>query len=414
MSNPSLQGVKVVDFGWLAVAPLHTQWLAEYGATVVRLESHTRPDLIRLGRPYKDKKPGIDRSGLFNVANLSKYGASLDLKKPKGREIAYKFIEWADLMSIGLTQRAVEELKLDYDNVKRIKPDIIYFTTALGGHTGPHANYRGYAGETGSLGGFQYIMGWPDRPPAQAYYTYADVTSPHIGVAAIMAALDFRRRTGKGQCLDESQVECVAYAYGPYFLDYQANGRVIERNGNRHPYAAPHGIYRCRSDDRWCVITVFTDDEWEAFCRAIGQPEWTKSTRFSTLMGRKRNEVELDRLVEEWTINHSPEEVIAIMQNVGVPAGTVQTSRDLTEDKQMQYQASWDELNHSTVGRYISHHSFKFSRTVRRRFAAPGLGEHNQYVYKEILGMSDDEISDLIAEGVITTEADLASVVSSL
>ena len=179
--------------------------------------------------------------------------------------------------------------------------------------------------------------------------------------------------------------------------------------GNRHPHAAPHGIYPCKGEDRWCCIAVFTDEEWAAFCDVIGNPQWTDDPKFHTLLGRKENEDELEQLVAEWTRDHAPEEVMAMMQGEGVPAGVVHPPSGLYEDPQFKHRGFFVELNHSGIG---PHHydglTFSLSKTPGKlRMPAPCLGEHNAYIYKEILGFSEDEIGELMFEGVITTEADL-------
>ena len=260
-----------------------------------------------------------------------------------------------------------------------------------------------------SLGGYAHITGWPDRMPAIPYGAYTDFISPFFGTTALVAALDYRRRTGKGQYLDLSQLECGQQFLAPALIDYALTGREICRMGNRHTDASPHGIFPCREEETWCCIAVFTDDEWTAFCDAIGHPEWTTDDRFSTLSARKQNEDELEALVAEWTAGYTPLEVMTLMQGKGVPAGVVHPASDLFEDPQLKHRGFFVELDHAEIG---PHHydglTFDLSKTPGRlSMPGPCLGEHNEYIYSEILGLSDDEIGDLFVEGVITTEADL-------
>jgi benzylsuccinate CoA-transferase BbsF subunit len=252
------------------------------------------------------------------------------------------------------------------------------------------------------VAGFHYINGWPDRPPHQ-FGIYTDWIAPHFCLLAIMAALDYRRRTGKGQYIDLSQFETGVHFEAPLVLDYVVNGRVAKRMGNRLDHAAPHGAFRCRGEDRWCVMAVFTDEEWYSFCKVIGNPSWTEDPRFVTLHARKQNEDELEKLVESWTINYLAEEVVIMMQSAGVPAGVVENSRDrLDYDPQLRHVSHFVTLDHPEVGKYrVAHPPYQLSRCEPRVYRTPLLGEHNEYVCKQILGMTDDELADMLAEGVV-------------
>jgi crotonobetainyl-CoA:carnitine CoA-transferase CaiB-like acyl-CoA transferase len=221
-----------------------------------------------------------------------------------------------------------------------------------------------------------------------------------------MGALLHRRKTGRGMYLEQSQVEAGISMLSPAILDYTINGRIMSRNANRDPGAAPHGVYPCQGNDRWIAITVFTNEDWQAFCRALGSPAWSNEEKFATLSRRKENEDELDRLIADWTENHSSEEVMNIMQAAGVSAGAVQTPEDLFKDPQLKHRKHFISLDHSFLGQYsCPNEASRFSRTppVFRK-AGPTLGEDNEYVLREILRFSDDEISDIYAEGAITTE----------
>ncbi|MFC1957765.1 CoA transferase, partial [Chloroflexota bacterium] len=278
-------------------------------------------------------------------------------------------------------------------------------TTPLGPNLSvaqPAAYSRGWGNILVGLSGFSQIAGWPDREPADLQ-TYTDYIGPHYVAAAIIAALLYRQRTGKGMYLDVSQNEASLQFLAPLILDYTVNGRIANRMGNRSTYAAPHAAYRCRGDDRWCTIAVSTDEEWQNFVKVIGNPAWTKDSRFSTFLARKKNEEELDRLVEAWTINHTAEEVMEMMQAVGVPAGTAETGEDLVEnDPQLAHEHYFQRVDHPEGGTYLVHPSpivpSKSYHEVRR---SPLLGEHNEYVLKELLGLSDDEIADLVIDGAV-------------
>ena len=403
------EGVKVAEFAWVVVGPQIGRTLAEHGATVVRIESHRRPDLLRLASPHKDFKPGIDRSAFFAMVNPNKYGISLDMSKPKGKEIAKQLIEWADIVTESFSPGNMKKLGLDYEEARRIKPSIIYVSTCMQGQYGPHAAHGAYGDQLAALSGFPGLTGRPDGEPEMSPLAYTDFIAPWYAVTALIAALIRQRKTGKGMYLDQSQYEAGVAFLAQGILDYTVNGRVANRIANRDPYAAPHGVYPCKGEDRWCAIAVFTDEEWGAFCKVIDNPELSKDSKFATLLGRKQNEDELDRLIAEWTIDYTAEEVMTLMQANGIPAGVVYTIGDVFNDPQMKHRKHFVYLDHPVIGRHAYHNeAIRFSKTPQDfRKPAPCLGEDNEHVYKEILGLTDDEISDLLIEGVITTDADL-------
>lgn len=407
-----LEGIKVADFSWWGVAPQACRELAEHGATVVRIESHRHPDGLRTMVPYKDDIPGVDRSAFGAAYNTNKYSISLDFARPKGLEIAKKLVQWADIFAESNAPGVMAKLGLDYESCKKIKPDIIYFSTCAQGQYGPHHELALSGAHSMYVAGFGEVTGWPDRGAVWTNTSYTDYISPWYVVTAVIGALLYRRKTGKGMYLDQSQLEAGITFLGPAMLDYAVNNRVATRMGNRIPYAAPHGAYRCKGDERWCVIAVFTDEEWRSFCQAIGNPDWAQNEKFATLLGRKENEDELDRLIEEWTQNHAPEEVMHIMQAAGVPAAVVQNAEDIFEDPQVKHREHFRFLEHKVIGRHAYNApAYKLSKTPANIWkAGQVLGEDNEYVYKEILGLSDEDIADLVVEGVITTEADLPEI----
>ena len=398
----ALEGVRIADFSWVILGPMITRYLAIHGATVIRIESNTRVDVIRVSPPYKDKKPGINRAGYFAFFNVNKLGMALNLNHPRSREVIRKLISWADVVVENFTPGMMEKWGLGYEDLKKIKPDIIMLRTSNLGQTGPLARRPGFGHNLVALTGFSHITGWPDGPPQAMGVAYSDVVAPRFGVAALCAALAERRRTGKGRLLDLSQIESTLQFLAPLILDYTVNHRESNRKGNFCSYAAPHGIYRCRGEDRWCAITVFTDDEWRSFCGVLGNPEWIEDPRFKTLLSRKRNEAELDRLVEAWTINLSPEEVMRQMQAAHVPCGVVNNSEDIFQDPQLRGQEVFWRLDHPEIGPF-SHlgRPFLLSRTpATPENPAPCLGEHTEYVSTQILGFSDKEFLELLNEGV--------------
>ena len=402
-SRGVFEGIKVADFSWVAVGPRTTEYLAEYGATVVRIESATHYDSLRTADPYRNGEPGINRSGFYARYNRNKYGATLNLNHPKGAEVAKSFVKWADIVAESFTPGVMKRWGLSYEDLIKIKPDIIMMSTSLRGHDGPHANSPGFGIQLTSLAGFTDLVGWPDRPPVPIYGAYTDAIAPRFQIVALIAALNYRRRTGKGQYVDSSQLECALQLLTPTILDHEANQRSWKRMGNRSPYAAPHGAFRCRGEDRWCVIAVFTDLEWEAFTKALGNPVWATKPQFATRADRKKNEDELDRLVEQWTMNFTPEEVMKLMQEAGVSAGIVATGEDIYEDPQLEHREHFTVLTHPEMGAYPHERSAAIlsKSPGKLTMPAPCIGEHNHYVYTELLGMPEEEYIQLLNENVL-------------
>ena len=388
-----LEGIKVVDFTWHLTGPLSTKALSDCGAEVIRVESRKRPDVQRVGA----------KTGSFSQYNTGKLGITLNLATPKGLELCKRLIARADIVVENFAGGAMERMGLGYETLRELKPDIIMCSSCMQGQTGPHAKHPGSGHKLTSLAGFSHITGWPDRDPG-FIAAYTDFIGPRFNIIAIMAALEYRRRTGKGQYLDMSQFENSVHFMSALALDYQVNKRALARVGNQCDYAAPHNAYRCVGQDRWCTIAVFTDQEWRSFCDVIGNPEWTKDPKFTTLSARKDNEPELDKHVEDWTRDKTAEEVMNLMQKSGVPAGVVETGEDLLDhDPQFKHRNTFVELDHPDGGKYRTQAGphFLLSKTkfdVRR---APRLGEHNEYVFKGILGVSDEEYDKLIKDGVI-------------
>jgi benzylsuccinate CoA-transferase BbsF subunit len=397
------EGVKVLDFTWLGVGPFAVKFLAYYGATTIKVESSLRPDPLRHLTPYKDGIRGLERSFYWHHCQSAKrLDITLNLNHPKAIPIIKKLVAWADIVAESFIPGTMEKWGLGYEDLKKIKPDIIMLRTCMHGQTGPLAKHPGLGLVLTALSGFVSITGWPDRPPSGLYGAFTDFVAPLFNALSLIAALDYRRRTGKGQCLDVSQHEAVMHCIEPLFLDSVVNQREPKPNGNRLASAAPHGIYRCQGEDRWCAIAVFTDDEWTNFCRVIGSPAWTKDPKFNTLTGRKQNEDELDKWVEEWTSRHTPEEVMSLMQGAGIGAGLVANAKDLSEDPQLKHYQCYQELEHPEVGKmsFYLPPGFTLSEAPYERARPPLLGEHNEYVYVQLLGLPDEEFVQLMQEGV--------------
>ena len=401
MTNKALEGVNVVAFILGITGPLTTAILASYGAQVLRIESRTRIEWHRQAGPFIGNLSQSDRSVAYLFVNPGVHGVTLNLKHPRAMEVMTKIMKWADVVVDNFAGGVMGRMGMGYEDLKKIKPDIIMLSAAIYGQTGPYADVPGHGGTLTALTGLPHITGFPDQMPQFPGFTITDFIAPRANVLAIVAALDYRQRTGKGLYIDAAQMESVIPFLTPVLLEYEASGKEAERMGNRTAYAAPHGVYRCRGDNRWCAITVFNDEEWEKFCQVVGSPTLTELTEFATLMGRLENVDKLDNLVEEWTMEHSPEEVVILMQGAGIAAGIVQSGQDLDNDPQLKHRHFYWELDHPEIGKFTySGMPARLSKTPYEIRRAPMLGEHNEYVCAELLGMSGEEFAQLMSDGV--------------
>lgn len=404
MSQPlPLQGLRVADFTWFGAGPMGTRPLAHYGAEVIIIESESRGGL-RHSPPFRDK-PGLNLSGFFNNFNSGKLSITLNMHHPEGVEIAKRIIAKSDIVANNFSPGVMDKWGLDYESVRKIKPDIIMAEMPVAGRTGPYRPMIGFGATIEAFAGLNQLTGYPDRPPAGTEINYPDYASnPYHLLFAILSALHYRKQTGKGQYIEVAQLESTVSMMETSVLDYTANGRVQMRDGNRVPYAAPHNAYRCAGEDRWCAVAVTSDEEWRALGRAVGEPEWANDPRFATLAGRKQNEAELDLLVESWTCERTAEDVMTQLQAAGVRAGVVQTIADMVDrDPQLRQRGFYVTLDHPEAGPTVYDGiAARLSATPGEiRSAAPCLGEHNDYVYRGLLGMSENEINRLVVERVI-------------
>jgi crotonobetainyl-CoA:carnitine CoA-transferase CaiB-like acyl-CoA transferase len=396
-------GLKVLDFGWIGVGPITARYLGDHGATVIRVESLARFDGLRMAPPNKDAKPGLNRSQFFANFNAGKMSLGLNMAHPDARAIAKRLcVEWADVIVEGFTPKQMRAWGLHYEDLAPARPDLVMLSTCQLGQTGPYAMYAGYGNMAASLAGYYELTGWPDRGPCMVYGAYTDMLTPGVGATLLAAALDYRRRTGKGQWIDLSQFETGVNHLPATVLDYTVNGRVATRRGNRDDRGCPHAVYRCRGDDRWIAIAVFTDEEWRSLIQAMGKPAWAQTERFATQARRKTNEEELDRLIDAWTRTQDAEQVETLLQQVGVAAGVVAKQSDLHEDPQLRDWGFFAWREHKVMGPspydgLMSH----LSQTPGDVAPAPLLGDHYEEILQGILKYSDEEVAEFIGQGVV-------------
>ncbi|MGD8563123.1 MAG: CoA transferase [Desulfarculaceae bacterium] len=402
MSRQVFEGLKVLDFSWAIAAPWMVKYLADFGATVIHVESRQHPDMIRTGPPFHENKTGIDNSVYFANYHCNKLGLSLNLKHPRAMEVVEGLVAWADVLVENFMPGVMKSWGLDYERIAEIKPDIVMISQSQCGQEGPLAQVRGTGVQLTAYAGFNHLTGWPDREPSVLYGGYTDCPAARMALVALVSALLRRKREGKGAYIDLSQYEAGIALMVPLILDYRINGQVAMRQGNYDPVAVPHAVYPCQGDDYWCAVAVNNNQQWQGLCRAMEQPDLADDPRFASLAQRKENEAQLDELVAQWTVTLPPQEVMLRLQEQGVPCGRVHKGQDLYEDPQLRHRGFYWQVEHPVIGCHeLESQAFLMSETPpRMNMPAPCLGEHNEQVCREILGLSDEQFVELMVEGV--------------
>ena len=412
-----LEGVRVIDLAMFWAGPMATRLLADMGAEVIKVESlgHIDPwrgpvkPIPKLKERFKVKIES-DRlyncSVIFNLQNRNKYGITLDLSTSQGKDVLKRLVKIADVVLENYSPRVMPSLGLDYPVLKEINPQIIMMSMPALGRTGPEKDLRAFGQTIDCMSGMAYLTGYlGEEPMLQSGLSYGDPLSGMNAAFAVVSALHYRRQTGKGMHIDLSQLEGVIGFNADAVMDYTMNGRVRERIGNRDRSMAPYGCYRCKGEDQWVVIAIPNDEAWQKFCQAIGESSWGEDTRFSDVLGRYHHQDELDKLIEAWTISYDHYQVMRILQKVDVPAGPVLDAKELLEEPHLKERRLFEMVTHPEAGThpYIGAYA-KFSKTpISIRMPAPCLGEHNQYVFGELLGMSQVEMAQLEEQGIIGT-----------
>lgn len=396
-----LAGVKIADFSWFMVGPMTMKPFADFGADVIHVESSIRIDGQRLSGPFQGDLPDPERCGDYAQVRTGNRSIAIDLSSSEGLEIAKRLVRWADIVFDNFAAGTMQRLGLGTEDIRAINSEAIVLSCSGQGQTGPHRSSKGGGGHYAALAGFNELTGWPEGEPGYLS-AYTDFIAPRFNVPLLLAALDYRRRTGRGQAFDVSQFETAVHWLAPLLLDYTANGRAAGRSGNRQPDAAPHGVYRCRGD-RWCAIAVGAEAEWLAFRHVLGDPAWAAAQAFATLADRKRQEDDLDAHVEAWTVKRDAREVMDTLQRAGVPAGVVQTGVDLlVHDPQLRHRGFYQRLDHPALGAYHApQHAFRLPDapcTLRR---ARLIGEDTYDVLESVLSFDDAEIERLALAGVL-------------
>jgi len=407
--NFPLDGIRVADFTQVILGPHMCEWLAVMGAEVIKIESMARVDTSRRANPYVNGKfdpkraenPNIGTA--FAVLNLSKKSCTLNLKQPKAVELAKRIISMSDIVVDNYSPGVMDRMGLGYSVLREIKPDIIMLSASAVGSEGPLGDLPGYASVTDAWGGLDsitgYLGGWPD---GVGHGGWTDMATAQYGVFAILLALYHRSRTGEGQFIDLSMVDGVACRIPEAIMDYIMNRRVRKNTGNRDDTMAPHNCYPCRGEDKWVAIAVRIQEEWLALCQAMGNPEWCQEERFANELSRWNNQDELDKLLAEWTRNYTHYEVMEILQRAGVAAGPSYDVDELVRDPHLRERGFFIEIDQPGIGKTWPILPWKQTATFKGNYQpAPQLGQHNDYVFGELLGMPQGEIARLVEEKVI-------------
>jgi benzylsuccinate CoA-transferase BbsF subunit len=412
-STAPFAGLRVLDLSWVGVGPMTAGYLASYGATVVKIESSKRPDVLRLNPPFKDGRPGLNNSHFYGDFNAGKLGVGLDLNDERGREIAWRALEWADVVLESFTPKALAAWEMDYEHIRRRNPSVVMLSTCMQGQTGPRRLYRGFGNLMAGLAGFYELTGWPDRGPAMIYGAYTDFVSQRFAATALVAALDHRRRTGEGQHVDLSQLEASLQLLGAELLAYELDGRVATRAGNRDRDLVPNGVFPCRPEparierypdggagaEGWVAISCADDRQWAALASLAGLPD---DPRWCTAEGRRPDEDRIEALIGAWTADRRPSEIVALLQPY-VACAPVLGVPELHTDPQLVHRGYWVPQDHPVYGPVpYSGMQATLSRTPGIvPGPAPCLGQDTWYVLESILGVDGDTIALLLAENVL-------------
>lgn len=426
----ALDGVRILDLSQVAIGPYATLLLASLGAQVIKVESHRRADTSRgpvqpvtpsQMNQYPDKEPGEhpwNRTAFFNQRNRGKLGVTVDFSMPSGKGIVKHLAAISDAVVENFRASVLDRQGLGWEVLRQANPQLVYLKLSSQGVDGPERDYGSLGSTLEQTGGIASVTGYDDGVPLLTNETYPDPVAGILGAGALIAGLRRVRQTGRGQFIDLSQREVTATMLGEAMMDYALNGRVAAPIGNRHPSIAPHGVYPCRDTrpppseghppGRWIAIAVENDAQWRGLCAALGDPAWTVAPRFATVNGRLQHQREIDAHLSAWTANHDHIALTELLQQHGVPAGAVLDGTELLADRHLRERGWWDQVTPTEVGR-----SFPMIGPPWRMSASPNLplspapclGEHNDVVLRQLLGIDDQRYATLQAEGVISTEA---------
>jgi len=401
MGDLPLEGYRVIDFGWAAAAPRATCLLADMGAEVIKVETRKRLDPVRFGPDNTERDP--EKDPLFHSINRNKLGILLDLKKPEGSELIKDLIGISDVVVENFSPGVMKRFSLDYDELKKVKSDIIMISFPGVGSEGPLSDVVTYGPSLAALAGLDNLIGYEGERVLGMQQAYADINSSLFGAFAVQIALFHREKYGKGQRIEVAQMETLLSTMPEPILEFSFNKRILSTLGNVSNIMPVHNNFPCKGEDKWVSIALLTDEEWDGFCRAIGNPSWIQKEVFADNYKRSLNRIELDKLIGEWTKEKTPYEVMEILQKEGVAAAPCADTEDRFSDPHFSERQNIVNIEHPVTGvDFVPNVVCNLSETpgeIRR--PAPMLGEHNEYVFGELLGLSKEKIDRYVKEKIL-------------
>lgn len=407
-----LAGIRVVDLTMVWAGPFGTRLLGDYGAEVIKVEGPGQWDLLRgLGGIPRTVDRWYNRAAYFNHNNRNKYSAAIDLRQEAGRDLLLQLLAKSDVLVENYRANVMDNLGLSFEEVRAVNPRIVYVSMPGHGKTGPEAHYVTYGTNVEQLAGLVSVSGYEGGEPLKTGFSYGDPTAGLAVPAAVALGLRQRNRTGEGVHIDLAQRENLTGFVGEYLVDYSMNRELRAPAGNTHPHFAPHGVYRSGGEDRWVTIACENDEQFRGLCRAMQREELAEDEHFATMAARKANEHELNAIIEEWTATWGHYEAMHILQRHGVPAGAVLTIPEVMSDPQLRARGAWSEQVHPDAGAWeVETPPWNLPRTPgHARIPAPGFAEHNSYVFRDLLGLDEETIARLYADGVTADEPNVRS-----
>ena len=406
MSELPLSDLKVLDFSWVVAGPAIGRSLADYGATVIRIESRKKIDTARLIGPFHNGEAGPENSALYGNVNAGKYGLTLDMSNEHARGIVLDLVRWTDVLIESFSPGVMKKWGLDYETLKEINPRLIMLSTSMLGNSGPYSKFAGFGNLGSAMSGIMNLAGWPDEAPKGPFGPYTDFVGPRFSIAILLAALDYAKKNGEGCYIDLSQVETGIHFIAQGVLDYFVNGHQIQRNGNADENMAPHGVYACLEENgnapSFVAISIKNDRQWKDFARLIGGDEFAENPRYLRLEERKKHAEEIDGIVRQWASEITAEEAEEKLQSLKIPAHKVASIADIYKDSQFQHQGHFIELDHPLHQKTVvegSRYALSETPAIVSR-PAPLFGEHNDFILNGILKYDEKHIEKLKELGV--------------
>lgn len=401
-----LEGIRVLDFNWVYAGPYACMLLGQLGAEVIKIEGHRRSDMTRRGViwPLPEPNPVLlpPNQGLaYNTINQNKKSLTLDLGQPEGMALAKRLALISDVIVDNMRPGVMAKLGLGYEDLKKSRPDIICVALSSRGLGGPESDYLGFATTHQSIGGLTYVSGYPDDHPTHGSAD-ADIMNSMVAAYSAVIALHHRRKTGQGQFIDISQCEAVTSLIGEFLLAFQMTGKIPERIGNAHPFFAPHNVYRCWGVDRWLALEIHSDEEFAVLAKLIGRPEMSKDLRFADMSSRKKHEQELDEIIGHWISQRDRDWMVNEFCQAGLAAAPSRDGEDMYADRHLRKRKAFVTIRHPEIGKLeLPGPPFRIDGLEIPAVCAPRLGEHNDYVLGELLGLDAKEIAELRAKDII-------------